>query len=425
MPDASSNADQNELGDVPSVASASVDAPEGASFGNDEARRGRLEAVLFLAKEPLNTRKLAQMANLVDGTDARTLSRQLNRIYDENKRAFRIEEIAGGLQLRTRPVFSSWIRRMGHVPKELRLSGPSMETLSVVAYRQPVIRADIEAIRGVACGEILRQLMERDLVRIAGRSSELGRPFLYGTTKQFLQVFGLRSLDEMPRAGDFRDSLVDNCSGQSQAGHDSMVNEDPTDEGVTDVSVTVEQETEFPTAMAINGNQATDPSGLSLERVVPNLGRLELVVNHEVVGEELDDEELDDEELDDEEFEEEELGEDELGEDEEWVYEDDEDDDDVDDDELGEDEEWVYEDDEDDDEDDDDELGEDEEWVYEDDDEDEWEEVEDDDDEDDDDDDELGEDEEWVYEGDDEDDDVDDEDDDVDDDEEWADDDWD
>jgi segregation and condensation protein B len=83
---------------------------------------------------------------------------------------------------------------------EVRLSAPAMETLAVVAYRQPVLRAEVEAIRGVQCGEILRQLMERDLVRIAGRSEELGRPFLYGTTRRFLEVFGLRHLDELPRA---------------------------------------------------------------------------------------------------------------------------------------------------------------------------------------------------------------------------------
>jgi segregation and condensation protein B len=79
-----------------------------------------------------------------------------------------------------------------------------METLAVTAYRQPVLRAEIEAIRGVQCGEVLRQLMERDLVRIVGRSSDLGHPFLYGTTRKFLQVFGLRHLDELPRAAQLR-----------------------------------------------------------------------------------------------------------------------------------------------------------------------------------------------------------------------------
>lgn len=157
----------------------------------------RLEAVLFLAREPLGSRKLAQLAGLADGTRARTLVRTLNRLYDAEGSAFRIEEVAGGLQLMTRPKFARWLRRLHPPGVEVRLSGPVLETLAVVAYRQPVLRAEVEAIRGVQCGEVLRQLVEVDLVRVVGRSEELGRPLLYGTTKRFLQVFGLRSLEEL------------------------------------------------------------------------------------------------------------------------------------------------------------------------------------------------------------------------------------
>lgn len=160
----------------------------------------RIEAVLLLAREPLSSRKLAQFSGLPDGTRARTMVRSLNRRYDETGTAFRVEEVAGGFQLLTRRKFASWLRRMGHVPGEVRLSPPALETLAVIAYRQPVPRADIEAIRGVNCGEILRQLMERDLVKIGGRSDDLGRPFLYCTTKRFLQIFGLLTLDDLPRA---------------------------------------------------------------------------------------------------------------------------------------------------------------------------------------------------------------------------------
>lgn len=159
----------------------------------------RLEAALFLAREPLGSRKLAQLANLADGTEARTLVRKLNQAYDAGGNAVRVVEVAGGYQLLTRPKFAPWLRRLLSTSAEVRLSGAAMETLAVVAYRQPVMRAEIEAIRGVQCGEILRQLMERDLVRIVGRSEELGRPFLYGTTRRFLQVFGLRHLDDLPR----------------------------------------------------------------------------------------------------------------------------------------------------------------------------------------------------------------------------------
>ena len=163
-----------------------------------------LEAVLFLASQPLPSRKLAQLVRLSDGTAARTLIKELNLHYEERHRAFRVEEVAGGYQLRTQKIFAPWIRKMVSVPREIRLSGPTMETLAVVAYRQPVMRTEIEKVRGVQCGEILRQLMDRGMVRISGRGDELGRPFLYSTTKNFLEVFGLRSLDELPRASMLR-----------------------------------------------------------------------------------------------------------------------------------------------------------------------------------------------------------------------------
>ncbi len=163
-----------------------------------------VEAILLIAREPISARKLALLAELDDPTQARSLARQLNEIYDLRGHAFRIEEVAGGMQLLTRPQFATWLRRLEHVRGEEILSSGMLECLSVVAYRQPVMRAEIEAIRGVGCDEVLRQLMQRDLVRIAGRHEELGRPYLYGTTKRFLQLFGLQSLDSLPRAQKIR-----------------------------------------------------------------------------------------------------------------------------------------------------------------------------------------------------------------------------
>jgi len=163
-----------------------------------ERRRMRLEAVLLVAQAPLTLRKMADLALLADATEARTLVRQLNQTYQQQGRAIRVEQVAGGYQLMTRPALAPWLTRLGHLPQPIRLSTPVLETLAVVAYRQPVSRASVEAVRGVACGELLRQLMERDLIRIAGRSEELGRPYLYGTTKRFLQLFGLSRLDDLP-----------------------------------------------------------------------------------------------------------------------------------------------------------------------------------------------------------------------------------
>lgn len=190
-------------GDAPVDADA-VTANGDAETGIRDGRLARLEAVLFLAREPLGARRLAKLAALADGTEARTLVELLNRAYDTGGTAFRVEEMAGGYRLLTRPQLGPWIRRLETTPAEVRLSGPALETLAVVAYRQPVLRAEVEAIRGVQCGEMLRQLMERELVRIVGRSEELGRPFQYGTTRQFLETFGLRDLDELPRAAKLR-----------------------------------------------------------------------------------------------------------------------------------------------------------------------------------------------------------------------------
>lgn len=153
-----------------------------------------------MARSPLTSRKLSQLAGLEDGTQSRTMIRDLNQHYDRLGRAFHIKRIAGGYQMLTRPQFANWIDRLEQVPPRPRISKSAMETLTVVAYRQPIIKADIEAIRGVSCGEMLRQLLESGLIRIVGRSENLGRPYLYGTTKDFLATFGFGSIRELPGA---------------------------------------------------------------------------------------------------------------------------------------------------------------------------------------------------------------------------------
>jgi segregation and condensation protein B len=185
--------------------------PEWPEQGRQLSRRGRVEAVLFLAREPLTLRKLAQLANLTDGTEARTLIGSLVESLDRRGCAFQVAQVAGGYQLLSRPEFAPWLRAQGGRDEPVRLSPPALETLAVVAYRQPVLRAEVESVRGVACGEILRQLLDRDLLRIAGRSEELGRPLWYGTTRRFLQTFGLRSLDELPWAGLLRRPMADSA----------------------------------------------------------------------------------------------------------------------------------------------------------------------------------------------------------------------
>ena len=158
-----------------------------------------VEGALFAAREPISFRRLAALTGLPDATAARSAVTEINRRLDEEGCAFRVEEVAGGVQMLTRKEFATWVRRRPEIPSEHLLSQAMLETLAIIAYRQPIVRAEIEAIRGVNCDEILRQLLQRTLIRIAGRNEELGRPYLYETTRTFLQLFGLTSLDNLPK----------------------------------------------------------------------------------------------------------------------------------------------------------------------------------------------------------------------------------
>jgi segregation and condensation protein B len=162
-----------------------------------------VEALLLTADEPLAPRKLARAAGLTDATEARQVVRQLQELYDRDGTAFQVVEIAGGYQLLTRPEYHRWLVRL-RTGQDLRLTAAARETLAIVAYRQPIMRADIEAVRGVHCGETLRLLMEKGLIRVAGRDASLGRPVLYGTTRKFLQMFGLKSLKDLPEVEDLK-----------------------------------------------------------------------------------------------------------------------------------------------------------------------------------------------------------------------------
>jgi segregation and condensation protein B len=179
-----------------------ADATETA--GKGELARDRstalVEAALLAADEPLTARRLAQAAGLADGGEARRAVQRLAALYHQDGTAFQVEELAGGFQLLTRPEFHPWLARLRRSGIEVRLTPAARETLAIVAYRQPITRADVEAVRGVQSSEVLRLLMEKGLVRIAGREDSLGRPVLYATTRKFLQLFGLKSLRDLPQA---------------------------------------------------------------------------------------------------------------------------------------------------------------------------------------------------------------------------------
>jgi segregation and condensation protein B len=171
--------------------------PQDLGVARDELL-ARVEAALFSAEEPMTPRKLARLAGLADTGEARRQVDRLNRLLRLSSSGFLVEEVAGGYQMLTCPDLRAVVEQVYRPGDELQLSPPMLETLAIIAYRQPICRADIEAIRGVQVGEILKQLMDKQLIRLAGKDDSLGRPYLYGTTKQFLQAFGLRNLHELP-----------------------------------------------------------------------------------------------------------------------------------------------------------------------------------------------------------------------------------
>jgi segregation and condensation protein B len=162
-----------------------------------------IEAVLFASDEPLSDVRLADIVE-IGVKQIRQYIQNLNEKYKANNNAFRIEQIAGGYQMLTLSAYNHWLQKLLRARSEGKLSSAALETLAIIAYKQPVIRADIEAIRGVAVGEIIRSLMSKGLVKIVGRAEVIGRPMLYGTTKKFLEIFGLNSLKDLPKAEELK-----------------------------------------------------------------------------------------------------------------------------------------------------------------------------------------------------------------------------
>jgi segregation and condensation protein B len=161
-----------------------------------------LEALLLSTHHPLSAGRLAELMDLPTPGPVRAAIKALNAEYEQANRAFRIELLAGGYQILTLPEFGEHLKKLHQREIDAKLTRAALETLAIIAYKQPILRADIEAIRGVACGETVRNLMEKHLVKIAGRAEEPGRPILYGTTKRFLELFGLNSLKDLPQSDD-------------------------------------------------------------------------------------------------------------------------------------------------------------------------------------------------------------------------------
>jgi segregation and condensation protein B len=176
--------------------------PESSGDGSDAGAidMAVLEALLLSTHHPLTAGRIAELMELPTTKPIRAAIKQLNEQYEEAARSFRIEQVAGGYQILTLPQYAPYLKKLHQREADAKLTKAALETLAIIAYKQPILRADIESIRGVACGETIRNLMEKHLVRIAGRAEEPGRPILYGTTKRFLEVFGLNNLGDLPQS---------------------------------------------------------------------------------------------------------------------------------------------------------------------------------------------------------------------------------
>jgi len=180
------------------------------------------EALILASPEPIPLQRLASLIPSCKPAAARALVDELNAEYAQRGRAFEIWEVAGGFQLRTLPAYASYVRA-SQPERPLRLSQAALETLSVIAYRQPVTRAEIEYVRGVDADAVLRSLLERHLVRIAGHREVPGRPLLYATSRRFLEVFGLARIEDLPTLRE----LAELAPEASAEGHPTLSGVDP------------------------------------------------------------------------------------------------------------------------------------------------------------------------------------------------------
>jgi segregation and condensation protein B len=175
-----------------------------------------VEAILFASDGPLEPERIREVLGLADVAEAHTLVAGLRQRYEESSRALAIAEVAGGYRMMTRPAMATWLVRLARAKTKQRLSRAALEALAIVGYQQPVSRPEVDAIRGVNSEGVLDSLLERGLVRIAGRKEAPGRPFLYETTREFLIAFGLRDLADLPKVeGELKVPVLDGAAASA------------------------------------------------------------------------------------------------------------------------------------------------------------------------------------------------------------------
>ncbi|HPN66365.1 MAG TPA: SMC-Scp complex subunit ScpB [Candidatus Omnitrophota bacterium] len=168
-----------------------------------------IEALLFTSEKPITIEQMKEVLEEVEAKDIKAALAELQTEYETLGRSFKVYEVAGGYQMVTAPEFADYLKKFYRVKSKDKLTKPALETLAIVAYRQPITKADIEDIRGVNVDGVIKTLADRQLIKITGRKDAPGRPILYGTTKEFLDRFGLSSLNELPKLGEFTEADID------------------------------------------------------------------------------------------------------------------------------------------------------------------------------------------------------------------------
>ena len=211
-----------------------------------------VEALLFASDAPLSAGDIALIDERLDEDTVEAVVQQLREEYESQERAFTILDVAGGYQMMTRPEFAPYLERFDTVPQQTRLSSPALEVLAVIAYRQPIGRNEIEEIRGVGSSGVLKTLQDRHLIDVVGRSEGLGRPLLYGTTPKFLEHFGFRSLDDLPKPEDLPVILRQGTSAGAVTAPGPETDEPGSELGPETVAQAIAEES------AGNGNESVD-----------------------------------------------------------------------------------------------------------------------------------------------------------------------
>lgn len=231
-----------------------------------------VEAVLFASDAPLSAEEIARADEILDEDSVEETVRLLRSQYQEQERAFELVEVADGYQILTRPEFAPYLERFDTVPRSSRLSGPSLETLAIIAYRQPIDRLEIEYIRGVGAAGVIRTLQDRGMIETVGRAEGIGRPLLYGTTRRFLEHFGFTSLEDLPRPEDLPIVLGDRSAPLREierADYGSLFDARDGDEGEV-ASGTAAEAVSRAAADAAFGAADEAASGAAAEAVGPN-----------------------------------------------------------------------------------------------------------------------------------------------------------